>query len=567
MRDFFYLVLTFIPMRNYEIAEKLALLGTLLEIHGDNSYRAKSYAIAAFTLEKLEVEVTELPEAEIFNLKNIGEVMGKKILSLIHTGQLDALNKIVAKTPPGVIQMLEIKGLGPKKIHSLWKEMGIDSLELLEAACLNNIVASVKGFGAKTQSTILASIQFYLSNQNKWLYSQLNEVAIAMDAAIQSAFPKETSLLTGQYRRQLEVLDKLEWTTTASPSMLEKISSDSLILQRSEPELTVFSSPQNQSFYFYHVATENLWTKVFETSCSPAFLAAWNENYGLNENYGSEEEIFSKNKLSFIPPALRESAAVLQQAAKHSLPNLLQPNDIRGLIHAHSKWSDGIESIETMAEACIARELEYMLISDHSKTAAYANGLTEARIVEQHEQIDVLNKKYHPFKIFKGIESDILGDGSLDYDSEVLASFDVVIASVHSNLSMEKAKAMKRLIAAIENPFTSILGHMTGRLLLKRSGLDVDHVKLIDAAAANNVVIEINANPRRLDMDWRWIDYALEKGVLLSINPDAHAIAEIDYTKFGVLVAQKGGLTKNSNLSSFHLPAFERFVEEQRTKR
>jgi len=554
-------------MRNFEIAEKLNLLGTLLEIHGDNSFRAKSYSIAAFTLEKLDVELSDIPEGEIFALKNIGEVMGKKILSLLHTGKLDALSKMVAKTPPGVIQMLEIKGLGPKKIHIIWKEMGIDTLEALEAACAANQLASVKGFGAKTQESILQAIRFYLSNQNLWLYSQLNEVQSAMDAALQTMFPNEKFIATGEYRRQLEVLEKLEWVTTVKPLVLQQLVSDTLLLHTSSSDATVFITPQNQTFCFYHSEPQNFWKKVFETSCSTEFLQTWQQKFPLDKQYHSEEEIFSTHHLSFIPSPLRESPSIIAKAAAGPLPQLIQPSDIKGLIHSHSRWSDGIETIETMAEACTAMGLEYMVISDHSKTAAYANGLTEERITEQHAQIDSLNERLNPFRIFKGIESDILNDGSLDYADDVLQTFDVVIASVHSNLSMEKPKAMKRLLAAIENPYTNILGHMTGRLLLKRTGLEIDHEKLIDAAAANNVVIEINANPRRLDIDWRWIHYALEKGVLLSVNPDAHAIGEIGYTKFGILAAQKGGLPKENNLSSFSLKQFEAFIEKQRTKR
>ncbi len=220
-----------------------------------------------------------------------------------------------------------------------------------------------------------------------------------------------------------------------------------------------------------------------------------------------------------------------------------------------------------MASAAIENGLQYLVISDHSKSAFYANGLYEERIRAQHEEIDELNKKLTPFKIFKSIESDILNDGSLDYSNDVLNTFDVVIASVHSNLKMKEDKAMMRLLAAIENPYASILGHSTGRLLLSRNGYPIDHKKIIDACAANNVVIELNAHPKRLDMDWRWIDYCLEKNVLISIDPDAHSVDGYKDTRFGVLVAQKAGLTKERNLSSFSLERFERFVEEQKGKR
>ncbi|HEY0751268.1 MAG TPA: PHP domain-containing protein, partial [Chitinophagaceae bacterium] len=239
---------------------------------------------------------------------------------------------------------------------------------------------------------------------------------------------------------------------------------------------------------------------------------------------------------------------------------------IKGLIHSHSNWSDGAHTIEEMAVALIELGFEYLVISDHSKAAYYANGLQEDRIKKQHQYIEELNKKLAPFKIYKSIECDILSDGSLDYNNDVLSTFDLVIISIHSNQDMTEQKAMQRLLKAISNPYATILGHMTGRLLTRRKGYPVDHKAIIDACAEHNVVIEINANPRRLDMDWRWVDYALEKNILLSINPDAHTIDEFANIKYGVLVGQKGGLTSDKNLSSFSKNDFETFLQKNRSK-
>jgi DNA polymerase (family 10) len=249
------------------------------------------------------------------------------------------------------------------------------------------------------------------------------------------------------------------------------------------------------------------------------------------------------------------------------MPALIEGKDIKGLIHCHSNWSDGAHTLEEMAKACIQRGWEYMVISDHSRTAVYANGLTEERLIAQHAQVDELNKQLAPFKIFKSIESDILNDGSLDYPDEVLERFDLVIASVHSNLKMHEDKATARLLNAIRNPYTTILGHMTGRLLLSRNGYPVDHKAIIDACAEHHVVIELNAHPRRLDMDWKWIPYALERSVLISIDPDAHYLEGYDDVNYGALAAQKGGLTKEKNLSSFSLKEFENFLVGQSKKR
>jgi DNA polymerase (family 10) len=246
------------------------------------------------------------------------------------------------------------------------------------------------------------------------------------------------------------------------------------------------------------------------------------------------------------------------------LPNVLQPNEIKGLIHSHSNWSDGSNTIEEMAEELIRLGFEYLVISDHSKAAYYARGLSEMKIIEQHQYIDSLNKKYAPFHIYKSIECDILSDGSLDYSDTVLSSFDLVIASIHSNLQMKEEKAMMRLLSAIENPYITILGHLSGRRLLKRAAYPVDHKSVIDACAQNGVVIEINANPQRLDIKWEWIEYALEKNLFLSINPDAHSLPEFANIKYGVLVAQKGGLTKENNLSSFSKNEFDRFLRQRK---
>ncbi|HET9824900.1 MAG TPA: PHP domain-containing protein, partial [Chitinophagaceae bacterium] len=261
-----------------------------------------------------------------------------------------------------------------------------------------------------------------------------------------------------------------------------------------------------------------------------------------------------------IIPALRENDSILAKAKQNKLGVVIEPGDIRSIIHSHSNWSDGVNTIEEMANDLVKRDYEFLVISDHSRSAFYANGLTPERIREQHGYIDELNSKLAPFRIFKSIECDILNDGSLDYSNDILGTFDLVITSIHSNLKMTEEKAMLRLLNAIRNPYTTILGHMTGRLLLSRNGYPVDHKKIIDACAENHVAIELNAHPRRLDMDWRWIDYAIDKNVLISIDPDAHSIEGFNDVKYGVLAGQKGGLTKEQNLSSFNLLQFQQYL-------
>ncbi|HNA00499.1 MAG TPA: PHP domain-containing protein, partial [Ferruginibacter sp.] len=311
--------------------------------------------------------------------------------------------------------------------------------------------------------------------------------------------------------------------------------------------------------------------RIFLRSGSEAFGEAFLEAFpGIDFRtiHGAgDEPIFRQAGINYIPPCAREMPYIIERAKKGPLPKLIEASDIKGIIHSHSNWSDGSNTLEEMAEAAQARGLEYLVISDHSKSAFYANGLTEERIKAQHQLVDELNARLKGFRIFKSIESDILYDGSLDYPDTVLASFDLVIASVHSILKMTEEKAMQRLITAIENPYTTILGHMTGRLLLSRKGYPVNHKKIIDACAANKVVIELNAHPRRLDIDWREIDYALEKGVLISIDPDAHEIEGYNDNRYGVLAAQKALVTKEQNLSSMGLADFEKFIRQRKTEK
>lgn len=541
-----------------------------MDIHGENGFKAKSYSIAAFAIDQLAVELSTLPPEKIFTLKNIGEATGKKVLEQLETGQLLLLNEYLEKTPAGVVEMLRIKGLGPKKIGTIWKELEIETIGELLYACNENRLSAFKGFGEKTQNNIRESIEFYLGSQGSFLYAQLESYAEAITNKLIAEFSPAQFLITGYFRRQTEVLNKLEWVTNVNAEKLKNFFEENEFTTVAfEEDYGQFKGPQNAALNFYFASIDKLYTKQFETTGSTDFLLEWNKKFSFDgsKNYPSEEAIFKENNLQFIPAFMREDEAIIETAQVKKLPVVIQPEDITAIIHSHSKWSDGGYSIEEMAKAAIEKGLQYLVISDHSKSAFYASGLTEERIKAQHEEIDELDKKLSPFKIFKSIESDILNDGSLDYSNDILATFDLVITSIHSNLKMNEEKAMMRLLRAVENPYTNILGHMTGRLLLSRNGYPVDHKRIIDACAANNVVIELNANPRRLDMDYKWIPYALEKNVMISINPDAHSIAGFDDIKYGVLVAQKAGLTKEQNLSSFSLAEFEAFLSKQHEKR
>lgn len=557
-------------MTNSSIADNFSLLSKLMDINRENSFKAKSYAIASYTIEKLLIELSTLPTNEIFQLKGIGESVAQKILEQLQTGNLKILEDYLAKTPPGVIEMLKIKGIGPKKIATIWHEMQIETIGELLYACNENRLTLYNGFGEKTQQSIKESIEFYVGTLGSYLYQQIEKYADAMHEKLASFFSDELLQLTAAFRRQMEIIEKLEWvTTTSNEALVQFFLSHEYVIHKQQNGYVSFVGNENVVLGFYIVEENLFYNQLFVTSCSETFLQAWNTitQWDSAYPYTNEIEIFESADCNFIVPAAREDEAIITEAMLKKLPTFIEVEDIHAIIHCHSNWSDGMNTIEQLANTCINKGYEYLVLSDHSKTATYAQGLPIEKVMAQHQQIEALNKQLFPFKIFKSIESDILGDGSLDYDNELLSKFDVIIASVHNNLKMTEEKAMTRLLNAIENPFTNILGHMTGRLLLSRNGYPLNHQKIIDACAANNVVIELNAHPRRLDIDWRWIKYALDKNVLISINPDAHSIEGFDDCKYGVLVAQKSGLTKQQNLSSFSLQEFEKFLVEQHQKR
>ncbi len=557
---------------NSFIAEQFSLLSKLTDIHGGNSFKSKSYSIAAFNIDQLPQQLSETDPSAMSSLKGIGDSTAKKITEILQTGRLQALEELLAATPPGVLEMLNIKGLGPKKITTVWKEMEIESLGELLYACNENRLLLYKGFGEKTQKSIQEAIEYYTQNQGSFLYAEVAAMFPSVKAYLEKCFSAEAVAVTGAYRRQDLTIDELEFVV-AKPNEAVKPA-----FQTAQPPELLLENDSNLVYKLknglklhLHTGEGSLHERLFITTGPLAFTDLFKKQFpgaGFKQPTGNNDDvIFSSAGITYIPPYLRESNGILERTGKDSLPGIITEKDIRGIIHTHSNWSDGTNTIEEMAQACIAKGYEYLVISDHSKSAFYANGLKEDRIRAQHQYVDELNAKLAPFKIFKSIECDILNDGSLDYSDNVLSTFDLVIASVHANLKMTEEKAMLRLLNAIKNPYTTILGHMTGRLLLSRKGYPVDHKKIIEACAANQVVIELNAHPRRLDMDWYWIQEAVEKGVLISIDPDAHTTAGFDDCRYGVLAAQKGGLTKENNFSSFTLQQFETYITDRKKQK
>ncbi|KAA6437443.1 DNA polymerase/3'-5' exonuclease PolX [Rufibacter glacialis] len=542
-------------MENKDLIRMFRLTASLMELHDENPFKIKSYTNAVMVLERLESPIHQMSQAQLEKLDGIGKGMAAKIMEAIQTGTHTDLNRLLETTPEGVVLMLNIKGIGPKKIRTIWKELGVETAEGLREACERNELSKLKGFGAKTQETILQALQYSEASKGKLLWAEAEPLALDLLSYLKNRPETTAAEVVGDFRRNLETVDTLQYLVSLQndstwPGVFEDLPGISAQEMVSGPFVwRGVLSESSLKLEVRLVPERRFANQVLLYSAHPAWLTQPVNEAGdtlMAEAYGepaaSEEEIFGRLQLPFIAPELRESARVLELAKANQLPSLLTDQDLKGILHNHSTYSDGAHTLEQMAVHCKQLGFEYLGMCDHSKSAFYANGLQEFRVREQQKEIDRLNQELGPFRIFKGIESDILADGSLDYDNDVLASFDFIVASIHSNLKMDVIKATDRLVNAIQNPYTTILGHPTGRLLLRREGYPIDHKAVIDACAENQVIIEINANPWRLDLDWRWVEYALSQNVLLSINPDAHSMRGYDDMRYGVLVGRKGGL-------------------------
>lgn len=548
-------------MTNKEIAGTFQFLGNIMELHDENKFKIRSYQNAYISLRKLDQPLAEMSDEEIGKIKGVGKAIVGKIRELLDGGQMATLERYKAETPEGVQEMLNIKGFGPKKIKAVWKELGVQSVGELLYAVNENRLIELNGFGKKTQEDLKQKLEYFQRSQGKSHYAKLEGPAQSLLQQLQATYPDVPMGLAGAIRRkanEVESIDLLIGKADLSAAQL------GALLEEVQPSDKGFTgkTEDGHSARIYLCNAGDFGSKLFRYSASAEFLTAFVEaNPGLDfSGLSTEAEVFAKAQLPFVEPELREQSWALDLAKAQQLPKLVELSDLKGVLHNHSTYSDGLHSLQEMATYTKEQGYEYLGMSDHSKSAFYANGLQVERVYQQMEEIDQLNQSLAPFRVFKSIESDILNDGSLDYEEDVLKAFDFIIASVHTNLRMDEAKATQRLITAIENPYTRILGHPTGRLLLSREGYPIDHKKVIDACAENGVAIELNANPYRLDLDWTWIPYALEKGVLISVNPDAHSKEGIHDMHFGVLSARKGGLTADTCLNAKSLDAFEKWL-------
>lgn len=558
-------------MENKTISRSLRLLAQLMELHDVNPFKIKSIANASFKIDKLPFQVSQKPVDELEKIDGIGKSIAGKVVELLRTGTLEEIEQLLEKTPSGVVEMLAIKGIGPKKIAVIWRDLHIENIGELYYACNENRLVEAKGFGLKTQEEIKKVIEFKMAANGKFIYAHVEQALSPIWDELSTWAKKiEEDVLigiAGDFRRRCEIIEELIFVVGINDQnkFIAKLKDFNLLTFKQIDDQTFTSHTENGLHVKLIVVPKaDFYLNYFRYSGNEQHVNQVLKLSGIQQ-FDSEESIYAKAGLAFVEPELREGLDEIDLAAKNELPKLITYDDLKGSLHNHSDWSDGVHTLEEMARYCKEQlHLQYLGICDHSKSAIYAKGLNEQRVYAQHQQIDELNQKLAPFKIFKGIESDILNDGSLDYQDDILKTFDFVVASIHSNLRMDLDKATTRLIKAIENPFTTILGHPTGRLLLSRKGYEIDYAKVIDACAANGVVIEINANPLRLDLDWRWHRYALSKGVLLSVNPDAHRKEGFHDMKFGILAGRKGGLTARQCLNTFNLAEISTFFEQKR---
>ena len=554
-------------MENDQIVEVLELLVKLWDVHNSNEFKSKNLSFAARGLDKFPGLLASLTEEELLAIPGVGKVVVKIVQEVARTGTCADLDQMIVLTPPGLLQLLKIKGLGPKKVRTIWQELQITEIDDLLQAAEDGRLANLKGFGGSVVESVKLNIQFIKSNSSKLRINKAAELAAVLVASLSDFFSKVE--IAGELRRNAEVITSLVFLVETDDLFgasgllhsLELLEED---LKESSPFTWRGGIKGHLIPVEIHFASQtDFLTKFFALSATQEHLSQVN----FMERFEgkvliSEQEIYASQSLPYIVPEMREGLLEFDWAQKHGEKALVQMSDLKGCLHNHSTYSDGKNTLLEMAEACRVLGLSYFGIADHSKYAAYAGGLKEEDVLRQHEEIDQLNAKWNDFQVLKGIEADILPDGSLDYDASVLSSFDYVVASVHAGLTMDLEKAMPRVIKAIENPFTSILGHPTGRLLLARPGFPLQMSKILDACKANGVSIEMNASPYRLDLDWRHIYEAMDKGIFVSVNPDAHAIAGIQDMEWGVKVGRKGGLLKELTLNALTLAEIKKFFSK-----
>ena len=543
------------PMTNKAVARHLKLTADLVELTGGNPFRARAFASGARAVERLEEPVAKLlAVGELVGIKGIGKGLAAEIGELLQTGTMGVTETLLQSLPPGLPEVLRVKGLGVKKVRALWTEAGVTSIEDLEAAAVSGRLESLDGFGAKTVQNVLGAVEQLKAYRGKaHLRDAWAEATAARDALRRAGHDAD---LAGAVRRQCNVVEAADLVTTAPPEAAATVLAD--WGGAAEGDHTTARLPLGLPLTVWSAPPGAYGSTLFERTGPEAHVAAVGERGGPQTGgvggHADEADVYRAAGLAPVPAPLRDDAHWLEAAGRGALPALLRTDDLRGTIHNHTTASDGSAGLREMCDAARARGLTYFGVCDHSRSLQIAHGLSVEAVLAQVEEVHELNEAYRAegvdFRVFSGSEVDVLADGSMDFPDDVLAQIGVVVASVHQGFRMTEAEATARVVRAVENPHVDVLGHPTGRLLLRREGYPLDHEAVLDACAAHGVAVELNANPWRLDMDWTFVRAARERGVLVSVNPDAHSVDGLDDTRWGVASAQKGGLTAGGSLTS-----------------
>lgn len=576
-----------------DVTDILEAIAQLLELKGENLFKVRAYQNAARAVETYSGHLEKtVQEGTLSEVPGIGKAIAEKIAELVTTGHLPYYEALKAEFPAGLFALFELQGLGAKKIRALYEKLGVTSLEDLEAACKDGRVEELAGFGAKTATNILASIEQRQSVVGSFLLGDAVELAEEIYGDLREHPDVSQLAIAGSYRRRKEIVHDLDFLA-ASPSPEEVMAAfvghplvESVIAQGSTKSsvrlkgglqadlrvvanehfpfaLNYFTGSKEHNIVMRNRALARGWT-LNEYRLAPVEGAEPGKKILPIPTIRDERDLYRALDLDFIEPELRENLGEFAAAESHTLPRLIETENLRGTFHNHTTASDGRNSLEEMVQAAQDLGLQYLGIADHSKSSFQAHGLSEEQLLEQLAQIRALNAALPGFRIFAGTECDILKNGDLDFSDEILSQLDYVVASVHAVFNLPEAEMTQRIIKAIENPYVTMLGHLTGRLLLTRKPYAVDIPAIIDAAATTKTIIELNSTPQRLDMDWRWWPLAKSKGVKCAINPDAHSVGGLQRLWFGVSLARKGGLTRKDVVNCLPLGQIESLLSAKR---
>ncbi|HEV7242217.1 MAG TPA: helix-hairpin-helix domain-containing protein [Thermoanaerobaculia bacterium] len=550
-------------MDKFTIARTLDEISRYIELSDPQPFRARAFEKAARAVENLDEDIDALVKAgTLTSVSGIGKATAQVIEEIVRTGSSPYLDELRAQYPPGIFELLRVPKLGIKKIGVVYSELGIASLDQLEEAAKNGQLAKLKGFGAKTAEQILAGIETARLRESQFLLPVGLEVGETLRERLADLDEVEDAEVSGSIRRRLEVIRNVNLVvaTKKPAAVAEKLAT--LVSDLKELDGQTYKGVvRGEMDVLFHLTTPaDFGSTLLRTTGSAEFVEA----FGKITKAATEADAFKKAGIAYVEPERRETADDLQLKKR---PKLVSIDDIRGTFHVHTTFSDGRNTVQEMLSAARDRGWEYVGISDHSKVAYYAGGLTEERLKEQHAEIARHEKGVAPMRVFRGTEADILPDGSMDYGAKVLAKFDFVVASVHSQFQMDTEQMTERILRAMDDPHVTFLGHLTGRKLLSRAGYRVDYDRIFDKAAERGVMIEINGNPNRLDVDWRYLRRAADRGVMFSIHPDAHSVSEYNAVITGTWVARKGGLSPKQIFNTRDVGEVEDFLEGRRARR